>query len=192
MGSVFTYIRTKIYAYRDFNKLLQEPLGDDPTEARELQLKQEAECNAFHLGLKNKEDNERRKLAIEAGVSKSLVNILQKRELFEITRPYSLAYFRITAPASDEVQIMLFEERPYPGLVHCLSHSDIEVIDDAIGAIFNILSGGANTAPLKVRHPHYSAMQSCGGITALYDLFRRDLNKFTKDLSAVCLGELFQ
>ncbi|KAA6343286.1 MAG: hypothetical protein EZS28_052321, partial [Streblomastix strix] len=87
---------------------------------------------------------------------------------------------------------LIYSKKPYPGLVRLLEHTDILVASDAIASIFLLLETGSNTSAIADPHPHYESILSCDGIKKIFDLFQKNISKYSRDRTALCIGYLFR
>jgi hypothetical protein len=112
--------------------------------------------------------------------------------LNEIPGNISSAFVDITSPSSNEISLLLFDKKPFPGLLRLLDHTDSFVASDGIVSILNILIGGTNTTPENSLHPHYETINGCRGIEMIMKLFRKNGSKYSKNRAAICIGLLFR
>ncbi|KAA6349519.1 MAG: hypothetical protein EZS28_051930, partial [Streblomastix strix] len=142
--------------------------------------------------LEGQNDNQLLKRIISTGIVDNLLFIFINRDLNSITRIYSLTFFYLINLASDEVKHLIYIKNPYPGLIHLLEHSDIDIENDAITSILFLLQAGSDTTPDTEIHPHYESIQAFDGIKKLFALFQKDRSKFSRDRAALCIGFLFR
>ncbi|KAA6355610.1 MAG: hypothetical protein EZS28_048863 [Streblomastix strix] len=110
----------------------------------------------------------------------------------QISSRHSAAYRFIACPSSDEIKLMLFNQDPFPALIRLLQHTNSKVVGHAIITLNNIVVAGNDPTPDDQIHPHFESMGKCGGLDQIFQLFRRNLDKYTKDRSAICLGRIFR
>ncbi|KAA6321374.1 MAG: hypothetical protein EZS28_054564, partial [Streblomastix strix] len=137
-------------------------------------------------------DDDLRKTIINSGIVDYIFFIFETRDLSSITAPYIDVIRQLTLQCSDEVRLLLYSKKPYPYLLRLLNHQDNQVLLYTINLIVYILVSGSNTTSFSSLHPHFDQMSRYGGIEKLYSLFKRtEVNKQIKDLTAICIGELF-
>ncbi|KAA6400719.1 MAG: hypothetical protein EZS28_003749 [Streblomastix strix] len=169
-----------------------KPLEGTDEEKKQITEIQESDCKLLSKIVEDKEDNIGIKRMIESGVVESLLFIYTNRDLNSITQTYSSAFLHITINSNDEIQLLLLEKNPYPGLIRLLEHPDDDIASDAIDSIFNILEVGSITTPDANPHPHYDSLQACDGIKKIFALFQKNGSKYCKDQAALCIGYLFR
>ncbi|KAA6395796.1 MAG: hypothetical protein EZS28_008676 [Streblomastix strix] len=169
-----------------------KPLEGTDEEKKQIIENQENDCKLLIRTVKNKIDNIGRKQMIESGVVESLLFIFSNRDLNSITRSYSQTFFQLTHPSSDESKLLIYNKEPYPGLIRLLEHTDVGIASDAIASIFNIQLSGSSTTPDANPHPHYDSILACDGIKKIFALFQKNVCKFSRDRSALCIGYMFR
>ncbi|KAA6378715.1 MAG: putative serine/threonine-protein kinase Nek6 [Streblomastix strix] len=109
-----------------------------------------------------------------------------------LNKPYIELFFYLTYPSSYEIKLELYNKHPYPSLIRLLDHQDIEIVAYSILSILNILISGLCTTSSTSPHPHFQTMIECNGINQIYNMYKRsEINKYSKDLAAQCIGKLF-
>ncbi|KAA6404324.1 MAG: hypothetical protein EZS28_000142 [Streblomastix strix] len=98
----------------------------------------------------------------------------------------------LTEPASTDVVLLLFNRKPFPGLIRLLQHSDIGIVSDSMRSIVNILSSGSESTQMSETHPHLSAMKECNGIEELYSVYENNGDQTCQNLASICIGHLFR
>ncbi|KAA6368938.1 MAG: hypothetical protein EZS28_035535, partial [Streblomastix strix] len=169
-----------------------KPLEGTDEEKKQIIENYENDCKLLSRTVEDKKDNIGIKRMISSGVIESLLFIFSNRDLNSITRTYSQAFFHITNNSSNEINLLLLEKKPYPGLIRLLEHTDDLIASDAIASIFNILAAGSNTPSDTDPHPHFESIQACDGIKKIFALFQKNASKFRRDRSALCIGYLFR
>ncbi|KAA6361771.1 MAG: hypothetical protein EZS28_042701, partial [Streblomastix strix] len=140
------------------------------------------------IGL-NEIQDEYRLLYVQNHVfSKSKATTVQK-----ITKSHILAFYISTYTNNNGIKLLIISKNPFQALFRLFDHPNIFVVNRAIISIYNILNAGSNTTSLSEKHPHFATIQECDGINQLFNLFKRnDITKYTKDRSALCIGNLFR
>ncbi|KAA6396727.1 MAG: putative NEK/NEK2 protein kinase, partial [Streblomastix strix] len=133
-----------------------------------------------------------RKRMIDAGIVEGLIFTFENHELNLITRTHSLAFFWLVNATTDKIKLLIYNKNPYPGLIHLLEHSDDKIANDAIISIFLLLETGTNTNQDNEHHPHFESIQACDGINKIFALFQKNVRKYSRDRSALCIGFLFR
>ncbi|KAA6382394.1 MAG: hypothetical protein EZS28_022080 [Streblomastix strix] len=163
-------------------------------QKKDILKKQETDLLLIQVILKGRNDDELRKWILSTGIIESLLFIFSNRDLISITQTYSSAFFQLTNNLSDEVKLLIYNKKPYPGLIRLLEHTDNLISGDAIISIFLILWAGANTTKKSDTnpHPHYESIQACDGLKKIIALFQKNVSKYSRDRSAFCIGFLFK
>ncbi|KAA6360661.1 MAG: hypothetical protein EZS28_043812 [Streblomastix strix] len=180
--------------------LVLKKIGEDfkiPLEGTEVQKRniletQEKDAQLLLRTYDGIQDDIGRRRVIQAGIVEGFLYIFERRELNTIPRTISFAFYLLTTPASNEINLLLFQKNPFPGLLRLLDHTNINVLGYAIAAINNILDAGACTTPMNQPHPHFESINTLGGVEKVFSLFRRNANKYSKDSAAICIGFLFK
>ncbi|KAA6384417.1 MAG: putative NEK/NEK2 protein kinase, partial [Streblomastix strix] len=180
----------------EFLKKLREDLMK-PLEGTEIQKKEalqqlENNCKFLSLALNDRKDDDGRKRVIKSGVIEGFINVFENYELNSITRTFSNTFFDLTFNSTDEVKLLIYNKKPYPGLIRLLEHKKNKVIEDAIKSIFHILHSGAITTSESDPHPHYETIQENDGIKKIFALFQKNGSKYSRDRSALCIGYIFK
>ncbi|KAA6399691.1 MAG: putative NEK/NEK2 protein kinase [Streblomastix strix] len=181
----------------EFLKKLREDLMK-PLEGTEIQKKEalqllENNCKFLSLALNDRKDDDGRKRVIKSGVIEGFINVFENYELNSITRTFSNTFFDLTFNSTDEVKLLIYNKKPYPGLIRLLKHSDILIVKRATDSIVNILNSVPDTTPHSEPHPHFEAIQECDGVNKIFELFHRaDASKDNKDTAMICLGHIFR
>ncbi|KAA6376702.1 MAG: hypothetical protein EZS28_027771, partial [Streblomastix strix] len=172
---------------------LRKPISGPNDQKKKLLSTQEGQCSLLYIILKGRKDEALRKTMIDSEVADSLLFVFETRDLQTITKPISDAFFQLTVPCSDELKLMLYDKKPYPGLLRLLNHKDSKVIKDTILSISNILLAGTNTTAIDAPHPHFDVMMKYNGVEQLFTLFQRtDVEQQARDWAAICIGRLFR
>ncbi|KAA6403714.1 MAG: putative NEK/NEK2 protein kinase [Streblomastix strix] len=171
---------------------LKQQIEGTNEQQKSILQRQETDLVLLSTILQGRNDDELRKRIISSGIVENILFIFTNRDFNSITRTYSQTFFQLTNPAGDEIRLLLIEKKPYPGLIRLHEHTDNLLAGDAIASIMNILSIGRSTTPNSEPHPHFEAIQECGGINKIFELFHRaDASKDIKDRSCICLGRIF-
>ncbi|KAA6369388.1 MAG: hypothetical protein EZS28_035085 [Streblomastix strix] len=168
------------------------PLEGTEDQKRNILETQEKDAQLIIRTYKGIQDDIGRRRVIQAGIIEGFLYIFERRELKTITRTILYAFYQLTTPASDEINLLIFQKNPFPGLLRLFDHRDIDVLVDAIVTINNILIAGVHTTPMNQPHPHFESFNTLGGVEKIFSLFRRNVSKFSKDSAAFCIGYLFQ
>ncbi|KAA6354675.1 MAG: hypothetical protein EZS28_049798 [Streblomastix strix] len=161
-------------------------------EKKKIKQIQDYDAQLITRTFKDKEDDEGRRRIIQLSVIEGFIFIMENRELNEVPRNITQAFFQLTAPSSDEILLLIYSKKPFPGLLRLLDHTDFGVASDGIASIMNILNGGTNTTPDNSLHPYYQTINGCGGIEKIMILFRKNGSKYSKDRAVICIGDLFR
>ncbi|KAA6377956.1 MAG: putative CAMK family protein kinase, partial [Streblomastix strix] len=173
------------------NELRKELEGTEE-QIEQIQENQENLCNLLIGILKNREDNELRRQIIESGIVDALLHIFLTRRLETITPEYTNAFFKLIVPCSNEIRQQIYLKNPYPALIRLLSHSDEEIVNNSFGSIYNIQLCGFDTTLSTEQHPHYEEIAANQGIEKIFNLFQRNVSKYSKVRAAIILGHLFR
>ncbi|KAA6367694.1 MAG: hypothetical protein EZS28_036779, partial [Streblomastix strix] len=177
---------------KKFGEDLMKPLEGTKFQKKKTLLLLEKDCEFLSLALIDRKDDDGRKRVFQSDVIEGFINVFQNYELNSITRTYSLAFVNLINPSSDEIKLLIYNKKPYPGLIRLLKHTDNLVASDAIISILIILQTGSKTTPESDPHPHYETIQESDGIKKIFALFQKNGNKYSRDRSALCIGYLFK
>ncbi|KAA6362434.1 MAG: hypothetical protein EZS28_042039 [Streblomastix strix] len=142
--------------------------------------------------LKKQRVNKLRRDLINAGIIDVLLQIFAKRDLDDITYPFTNAFFVFTYPSNLALCQLLVEKQPFPSLLRLLDHKVEDIINDVISSIDNIFYYAAIGTEITKQHPFYTNLALAGGIEKIYSLFQQSSDKFYKKISAICLGIVFR
>ncbi|KAA6377647.1 MAG: hypothetical protein EZS28_026826 [Streblomastix strix] len=95
----------------------------------------------------------------------------------------------MTTSDNDDINQKISNKKPYLALFRILGHKNVEIVSDAITAIYNILMYGSNTTHYYDEHPDFNTIQSFNGFNQLYALFKLNLDKYNTDTAAVCIAK---
>ncbi|KAA6356891.1 MAG: hypothetical protein EZS28_047582, partial [Streblomastix strix] len=171
---------------------LKKPLEGTDDEKKELIEIQDNDCKLISRTFNEKKDDIGRTRVIQSGVIEGFNNVFENYELHSITQAYSLAFVNIINNSTDEVILLIYNKKPYPGLIHLLEHTNNDIVNDSISSIFLILQTGISTSSESDPHPHYESLQQCDGIKKIFALFQKNGSKFSRDRSALCIGFLLR
>ncbi|KAA6382614.1 MAG: hypothetical protein EZS28_021858, partial [Streblomastix strix] len=144
---------------------------------------------AYYIG--NKNNNDGRKQAIEAGTVDALLRLLCTQPLERISLSHIYAFFIFTNSSSDEIGEMLYNRNPYISLIHLFDHQDFFIINRAAISMFNLLNNGSRTRLSTATYPHYQYMIACYKIQKLFRLIKQYSNKDIKISTSLFIGLLF-
>ncbi|KAA6338133.1 MAG: hypothetical protein EZS28_052726 [Streblomastix strix] len=171
---------------------MKQPFAGSEEEKKQIIKKQESILVLLYAMLQDREDDSMRKNLIDSGVAEGLLSVFERRELDFISVAETKTFFSITTPASDQIRLQLFDRRPFPGLLRILEHTDSIVVENGINSIYNILLSGSNTIQITETHPHYESLQDSNGVEKIYQLFNRNIDKFSKVRAAYCISIVYQ
>ncbi|KAA6361337.1 MAG: hypothetical protein EZS28_043136, partial [Streblomastix strix] len=186
------YFKIPMSVLKMIGEYFKIPLEGTEDQKRNILETQEKDAQLLIRTYKDKEDDIGRRRIIQSGVVEGFLYIFEMRELNTIPRTISSAFYQLTSPASDEINLLLFQKNPFPGLLRLLYHTDIDALGDAIATIINIIVAGVNTTPMNQPHPHFESINTLGGVEKVFSLFRRNISQHSKDSAALCIGMLFQ
>ncbi|KAA6329625.1 MAG: hypothetical protein EZS28_053586, partial [Streblomastix strix] len=111
-----------------------------------------------------------------------------------ITKPSDSisALFTDLQRQNDEINLLIFQKNPFPGLLRLFDHRDILVAANANATINNILIACVHTTPMNQPHPYFESINTLGGVEKIFSLFRRNASKHSKDQAAICISLLFR
>ncbi|KAA6376740.1 MAG: hypothetical protein EZS28_027733 [Streblomastix strix] len=180
----------------DLNQIannLRKKLDGNEEQQKQIKIQQDGDCWILASILQGREDDELRLRIINSGIVETLLHILLTRDLNTITRAFSQAFLDLTTKSNNEIKQSLYEKQSYPALIRLLNHPNNDITDDTISSIYNIMILGIDTPSISEQHPHFVEIHSCDGIKKLFDLFKRnDISKRIKDISTICLGNIFR
>ncbi|KAA6382455.1 MAG: hypothetical protein EZS28_022018 [Streblomastix strix] len=178
--------------WTELAKEMKKPFGKDEQENKQIEDRVEDICEMISDTFENKKDDRGRKNSIQGGIAEALIFIFTQWPLDKIAEVHIKAFSHLTLQSGYQILILLFEKKPFAGLLRLLNHTERFIISDAICSIYNILTGCYFTTQIQEFHPHYSAIAESGGIEKIFELFNRNLSKYSKDNSALCIGTLFK
>ncbi|KAA6362922.1 MAG: hypothetical protein EZS28_041551, partial [Streblomastix strix] len=187
--------RSEILNQTELKKIeydLKQAVEGTQEQQKNITQRQENDLLLLSSVIEGREDNELRKRILSSGIVESLLTIFNTRDLNSITPTYSSALFDLTNPSSDEIKLVIYNKKPYTGLIRLLEHPDDDISSDAIASIFSIQLSGSNTIKESDPHPHYETIQESGGIKKIFVLFQKNTDKYNRDRSALCIGYLFR
>ncbi|KAA6378730.1 MAG: hypothetical protein EZS28_025744 [Streblomastix strix] len=167
------------------------PLQGTQQQIEQIMMIQKKDIQCLNQQLKENGNDELKKRIIQSGIIESLLYIFENQQLDQISRDASSAFFNILSSNASNI-LLIFDKKPFLGLIRLFQHSDNLIIGYAIASIFSILIGGSNTTSMTSTHPHYESLASCSGIDKIFQLFQRNLDKYTKDKASFCLGFIFR
>ncbi|KAA6390277.1 MAG: putative NEK/NEK2 protein kinase, partial [Streblomastix strix] len=186
------WLHLPITTLQQIGEDLMKPLEGTEEKQREILKIQENKCEIIISNIKEKVDNYIRKRIVNSSLIEGILFIFTTRDLTSITRTYSQAFLQIVDPTSDEIKLLIYNKQPYPGLVHLLERTDGKIAGDAIISIFLLLETGSNTTPDTKLHPQFETIQECDGVYKIFALFQKNVNKYSRDRAALCIGFLFR
>ncbi|KAA6391400.1 MAG: hypothetical protein EZS28_013074 [Streblomastix strix] len=178
--------------WTELAKEMKKPFGKDEQENKQIEERVEEICELIRDTFKDKEDERGRKNSIQGGIAEAFIFIFTQWPLDKIMKVHSKAFLYLTYPSNIQIKLLLFEKKPFASLLRLLDHTNRYVVDDAIASIINIILGGTNITEISEPHPHYTAMDELGGFDKIFELFNRNLSKYTRDSSAICIGRFFR
>ncbi|KAA6381417.1 MAG: hypothetical protein EZS28_023058 [Streblomastix strix] len=178
--------------WTELAKEMKKPFGINEQENKQIEESIEEICEMIGDTFKDKEDERGRKNSIQSGLAESLILIFTQWPLDKIMEVHSKAFLYLTVPSGNQITLLLFEKKPFAGLLRLLDHTDRYVVGNAIASIHNIIIRGFDTTRISEPHPHYPAMAELGGIEKTFELFNRNLGTYSRDTSAICIGSLFR
>ncbi|KAA6404371.1 MAG: hypothetical protein EZS28_000106 [Streblomastix strix] len=187
--------RSKILNEQELKRVgqdLKQPIDGTEEQQKDITQRQETDLLLLSSVIKGRNDTELRKRIISSGIVESLLTIFTIRDLNSITRAYSQSFFDLTNNSSDESKLLIYNKKPYPGLIRLLEHTNNDITSDTIISILLILQTGSNTTKESDPHPHYEQIQESDGIKEIFALFQKNGNKYSRDRSALCIGYLFK
>ncbi|KAA6391708.1 MAG: hypothetical protein EZS28_012767 [Streblomastix strix] len=171
---------------------MKQPFEGTQEQQKNITHRQETDLLLLTLILKGQDDDELRKRIISSGIVESFLLIFINRDPNSISQEYSLAFFHITNNSSNEIKLLIYNKKPFLGLIRLLEHTDILVAGDAVASIFNIQISGSNTTKESDPHPHFESIQVYDGIKKIFALIQKNGSKYSRDRSALCIGYLFK
>ncbi|KAA6390809.1 MAG: hypothetical protein EZS28_013663 [Streblomastix strix] len=177
---------------KNINQDLKQQIEGTKQQQKSILQQQESDLLLLSTLLQKKYDNELHQRIISSEIVENLLFIFSNRDLKSITRTHSQTFFNITKKSTDEVKLLIYNSKPYPGLFRLLEHQDYLVASDAIISIFNILISGSKMTQYTEPHPHYESIQQCDGVNKIISLFQKNLSKYSRDRCAICIGFIFR
>ncbi|KAA6391413.1 MAG: hypothetical protein EZS28_013058, partial [Streblomastix strix] len=180
--------------FSSINEVLQKPLDGTQKQINDVLKKQENVCIKLNEMFKDREDDEGRQFANQAGIVDSLLKIYSTYDLNLINHSFTSAFVAITQPCSVNIREQLFRDNIYTTLFRLLKYKgqDKHVVIDALMSIFYILSALAIKSKQLETHPHFEMVNKQQGVLKLYKLFLESRDNESKDYSAFCIGLLYR
>ncbi|KAA6389999.1 MAG: hypothetical protein EZS28_014474 [Streblomastix strix] len=175
-----------------FEQILKIPVEGTEDQRKIILQKQESVCFLLSLTLENRNDDDLRRRIISSGIVEQFLFIFTTKKLDQITRAYTEAFFHLTNNTSNEIKLLIFSKKPFPGLQRLLDHTEYLIVSDAIATFINILYAGANSTPETGPNPHFETVKSCWGIEKIFDLFQKTTNQYQKNRATLCIGLIFR
>ncbi|KAA6376817.1 MAG: hypothetical protein EZS28_027656 [Streblomastix strix] len=177
--------------FKQIEQDLQNPIEGTEEEKNLKYQQQENDFLFLTAILEGRNDDELRLRVIKAGIAHKFLHIFETRDLALITRTMSYTFAILTASGGDLIRLLIFSKKPYSGLLRLLSHTNSLVVNDAIVSIFHILISGANSNPGAKAHPHYDMIQQLHGVQKIFELFKKNVSKYSKDRAALSIGYIY-
>ncbi|KAA6395017.1 MAG: hypothetical protein EZS28_009450 [Streblomastix strix] len=133
-------------------------------------------------------DNKRKK-AIEVGIIDILLRTFTTLPLDRISPYHAWTFFEITY-TNAEVNSLLIKKKALPSIFRLLDHKDISIVNRSVISIRNILS--SSNSSFTDTHPQFEEVEACGGIDKLFEIFKRNVSKYSKDNASFCIALLFR
>ncbi|KAA6394745.1 MAG: hypothetical protein EZS28_009728 [Streblomastix strix] len=139
------------------------------------------------------QDYEAKKAAIISGAIKAILHIFETRQLDCINHYCSQAFYVFTIKNSSEIDRMIVGMKPFPGLIRLLSHTNTQVLSNAISSINNIVLSGTLTTMPNIPHPHYDSIAAVDGKNQLFNFFKRNnISKLSKNQASMVIWRIFR
>ncbi|KAA6371005.1 MAG: hypothetical protein EZS28_033468 [Streblomastix strix] len=175
--------------FKNFADILNQSIEQNVLKKQDTLKQQLEECKKFINKFEEDNDDEERKLAIEAGVADALLNILLNREGKYIFPLFVHAFYELVN-SHFKIRIIIFQKKPFPALIRMINYSDNAVVVYAIMSISNIILAATHTTESKEPHPYYDAVQECNGISKIYSLFKRNVSNYISQIAARSIASL--
>ncbi|KAA6380548.1 MAG: hypothetical protein EZS28_023926 [Streblomastix strix] len=151
---------------------------------------------AFRAGLKEKQKEKEKDINIdqgkekekEYGIEEELLNAKFK-EIAEILN------IPLQGKIDDQGRRIAIQAGVAIALIHIFETRDLNQItklNSAISSLFNIIQAGSHSNSQSHLHPHYEKIQECNGIEKIFELFKKNISKFSRDRAALIIGYLFR
>ncbi|KAA6362633.1 MAG: hypothetical protein EZS28_041840, partial [Streblomastix strix] len=175
---------------------LKKLIRGDEEQKKQIILKQEGICSILIALIHDRSDDKLRKEIINCGIIDSLLYIFSSRtnESNTITRPYTQCFCDIIHPSNNENNQLVYDKKPYHGLIKLLSNTNDEILEDAVRSLNYIICDGILTKSTSTSssHPHYAEIEACQGSQKLFQLFKLSKNKTIVNNAALCIGNMFK
>ncbi|KAK2952784.1 putative Calcium/calmodulin-dependent protein kinase II [Blattamonas nauphoetae] len=131
------------------------------------------------------------KFALGQGVHKTVLAYIKAHEA-QVKRIHVRVLFRMTSITSAELAAFT-EADPFPILVRLLSHSDTDVVCEALVTLYNCVRLGVELEEdEKGQHAYLEQLKSLGGVKAVADVFNREIDDFSQNASARLITILYR
>ncbi|KAA6386775.1 MAG: hypothetical protein EZS28_017698, partial [Streblomastix strix] len=189
----FDLERIKLIPWEEMSKDLEKNIYSRVDWQLDLKRQMDICDYMIEMFKDQKVNDEYRKWCIEAGVAKALLNIFETWKIPDVRLQHARAFFLLTFTESMEVKQLIFQQKPFRGLIHLLESPNVDVSIRGINSISNILAGEVNIPSQVQQHPYFDAMSQVSGIDKIFMYFKRQTqNKECKNASAFCIGFLYR
>ncbi|KAA6397941.1 MAG: hypothetical protein EZS28_006537 [Streblomastix strix] len=171
---------------------LKQPLEGTKEDIKRILHDQDSGCQIISQLIHRKQDNETIQGVINSGVIQQILKILENRDVEDISLSLPETVYLAMSFTGDEIVQQVIDMKPYGGFFRLFDHSNLRVKQVAISSIYALLLTGARQSQFSQIHPHVPEIQQYTGNSKLYELFQKESDQFLKDLSAVCIGLMYQ
>ncbi|KAA6393910.1 MAG: putative transposable element tc3 transposase [Streblomastix strix] len=185
--------QSDIIDYSEVLETLRIPLTGSIMQMKIIWEQQQIVCQKLIARFKDKEDDEGRSNAINAGITVELAKIYESRDLSSISLPFIEAFYCISFPGVHyDFNTKIYQKcNPFPGMFRLLELQNFEMLRIVIKIICGLIGGGEWSDNLE--HPYFQSIISINGGNKLFSLFQRnDVDNKIRNVAAISLGRLFK
>ncbi|KAA6372193.1 MAG: hypothetical protein EZS28_032280, partial [Streblomastix strix] len=154
--------------------------------------KQELDCDNIQLMLQKQGFVYREKL-IQTGIAEKLIIGFEKGNTSIISPSCLKVLSSITIPDDDSIGNIFIKRKSFSALLKLFSHSDINITEQAIKILYSIIVNiHKSDIPNTNRDLYFTILNETGGIKYFFELFDQKRSKYSRDLSALCAGIMYE
>ncbi|KAA6403427.1 MAG: hypothetical protein EZS28_001055 [Streblomastix strix] len=133
-----------------------------------------------------------KKAALSYGIVDSLVKCSNSHAPSKYADMFSIPLAYLAKHCKGNIQEQIIQANPFPAFVRLISfvRSDKTLVDNGISAISYLLYH--ENIMVNETHPQYEVLSACNGIIKIFELFKRNTSKQSRDCSALSLGYLYR
>ncbi|KAA6368000.1 MAG: hypothetical protein EZS28_036473 [Streblomastix strix] len=184
--------KLSLILWEELVKDLRQPLQDNDDENKYLQERILAYFEFIKSTVKDKKEDKKRKRMLQAGIVEALIYILETYNVEKIKLQVIQVFNIISNTSDNELLKILVEKQIYQPLILQFDHSNNDIVELSIQTITrNIVESAYLTSEMQC-HPLFNTFFEKGYIDKIYELFKRNLSKYSKNLATYSIGRIFR